>query len=79
MPRFEEPAPVIGPAEEPDPGQEFAVDLEFEPALVAIDGIPAAGRVFVVLDRIAQGLVHAVGDILQRLVIPVEKRRAALS
>ena len=79
IPRFEEPAPVIGPAEELDPGQEFAVDVEFEPAFFAIDGILAAGRVLVVLNRIVQGLAHLVGDVLQRLVITVEQRRAALS
>ena len=77
--RFEEPTPGFGPTEEPDPGQEFAVDVKFEPAFVAIDGVFAAGRVFVVFDRIVEGLSHAVGDVLQRAVIPVEKRCAALS
>ena len=78
VPRFEEAAPIVRPAEVPDPGQEFPIDGEFEPAVLAVDGVLAAGRVGVVLDRIVQGLADALGNVPQRLVIPVEQHLAAL-
>ena len=63
----------------PDPGQELAIDRELEPAFAALDDILAAGLLLVVLDRGVERLADTGGDVLQRLLVPVEKRRGPLS
>ena len=72
-------SPVVGTAEVPDPGQELAIDREFEPAFAAVDDILAAGLLLVVLDRSVERLADTGGDVLQRLLVPVEKRPGPLS
>ena len=77
--RLEEAPPDVRPAEEPNPGQKPAIDVEFEAMLGAVGRVLAGGGVFVILDGVAQRLADAIADVLQRLVVPVQKRRAARS